>query len=186
MTEQFRPELFDDSAIVNKKIVYFRTVNSIDINECFFYNTRIFFCTSIVGVPVKCEAKRETKYTETKPNETKLVLHLALTKWLIHRLLTAKHHCGTSVIFQLYCAEWRNENDCCVGDSFLYTWWCSDNQGPIFDYLSGIWGILFVTTVWKQQSFSFRHSAQYSWNVTDVPTVVFSSQQSMNQSFRHC
>ena len=23
-----------------------------------FYNTRIFFCTSIVGVPVKCEAKR--------------------------------------------------------------------------------------------------------------------------------
>ena len=36
------------------------------------------------------------------------------------------------MIFQLYCAEWRNENDCCVGDNFLYTWWCSDNQGPIF------------------------------------------------------
>jgi hypothetical protein len=44
-----------------------------------------------------------------------------MTKWLIHLLLTAKHHCGPSVIFQLYCAEWRNENDCCVGDNFLYT-----------------------------------------------------------------
>jgi hypothetical protein len=48
------------------------------------------------------------------------------------RILQVPQH--ISVIFQLYCAEWRNENDCCVGDSFLYTWWCSDNQGPIFDY----------------------------------------------------
>jgi hypothetical protein len=32
----------------------------------------------------------------------------------------------TSVIFQLYCAEWQNENDCYVGGYyFLYTWWCS-------------------------------------------------------------
>jgi hypothetical protein len=31
----------------------------------------------------------------------------------------------------------------------------------------------------NHQSFSFRHSAQYSWK-------VFSSQQSMIQSFRHC
>jgi hypothetical protein len=71
-----------------------------------------------------------------------------MTKWLIHRLLTAKHQCGTSVIFQLYCAEWRNENDCCVGDNFLYTWWCSDNQGPIFDYLSGTclaYGVYFLS-----------------------------------------
>jgi hypothetical protein len=28
-----------------------------------------------------------------------------MTKWLIHLLLTAKHHCGTSVIFQLFCAK---------------------------------------------------------------------------------
>ena len=58
----------------------------------------------------------------------KIVLHLAMMKWSIHRLLTAKYHCGTSVIFQLYCAEWRNENDCRVGDNFLYTWRCSDNR----------------------------------------------------------
>jgi hypothetical protein len=79
------------------------------------------------------------------------------------------------------------------GDNFLYTWWCSDNQGPIFDYLSGMclaygvyslsqlsekgyrfllklenslrWGEVIPT----QHSFSYCHSAQYNWNITDVP-----------------
>ena len=73
MTEQFRPELFDDSVIVNEKIVYFRTVNSIDINECFFLQySYIFLYEYCWGTcKMRSETRNEIYRNQTKRNQTR-------------------------------------------------------------------------------------------------------------------